>query len=513
VPRRVTSSLILAACLASLAGVPAHAAEGVRAYISDPGLKPPALIVNTSAKGQSPGYIFVSSFQNKFIGTALVGQGGPEILDNTGHLVWLGPATPGPDTLNFQTQSLQGKPVLTWWSGTVTNTGEMAGNWYVANDHYNVIATLKPANGWFPSGHELFITSRGTALVTAYRHMPADLSSVNGPENGDLIDSGVLEYDIKTGQLLKEWSAAAHIPLTDSYVQTSPQSPVAYDPWHINSIDVDGDGNWLVSMRNSWSIHKVGGATGDIIWTLGGKSSTFTFGENAAFAFQHNARFRSNGEISMFDNECCALIPQQGGPPKPAPPVNGQSRGLVLKLDETAHTASFVFDRKLYDLVSGTQGNMQLLPNGHAFIGWGQQPFFSEHDENGKLLLSIRFPDPDISYRAYRYVWRGRPTTKPKVVARRSGSRTRLWVSWNGATDVAAWRVLAGRSSRKLAVVTRRVSRKTFETAVTVRSNGPRFIVQALDAQGRVIGASKVVRRTSGNTQGTQPQGGYAPTS
>jgi hypothetical protein len=164
-------------------------------------------------------------------------------------------------------------------------------------------------------------------------------------------------------------------------------------------------------------------------------------------------------------------------------------------------------ERKLYDLTAGTQGNMQLLSNGNTFMGWGQQPFFSEHSKTGKLLLSVRYPDPDESYRAYRYAWKGKPPGRPSVAALASGSRTRVYVSWNGATEVASYRVLAGPTSRRLTVVAPRAKRQGFETSVTVRSGGPIVQAQALDAKGHVLGTSRAVRRQ--NTSGNVPAPTY----
>jgi hypothetical protein len=493
------------ACLVSTATT-ASAAEGVVEFQSAPKLKPPALTVNRSSSGQAPGFIFTAVFQNKFFTTPLVGQGGPMILDNQGRYVWLQPAkASAPDTLNLQVQRYQGKPVLTFWNGTVKSTGEMVGRWHVLNDRYKEIAKLTSANGWDPSGHELIITKSGTALTTGYRYVPnRDLTALGGGASQTLLDSGVIEYDLKTGKIVREWSADQHIPMNQSYSRSSPQNPNALDPWHINSIDVDADGNWLVSMRNTWAIYKVDSTTGQVLWTLGGSASNFSIPDDVAFAFQHDARWRPGGQISIFDNDCCAFIPQPSGPPIAAPPVHGkQSRGLVMNVDETGKTVTFATDRKLYDLTSGTQGNMQILPNGNALIGWGQQPFFSEYSKTGKLLLSVRFPDPDESYRAYRYPWIGRPSGRPSVAAVPSGARTRVYMSWNGATEVAAYRVSAGPTGRKLAVVSKRAPRRGFETAITVRSAGPVVQVKALDSKGRVLGTSRAVRRQ--NTRGTQP--------
>src|SRR3954454_3490402 len=448
------------ACLVT--AVPALAEEGVTSFVSSPKLKPATLTVNRSAKGQAPGYIFIAMFQNKFFTAPLVGQGGPMILDNQGRYVWLKTASKtAPDTLNLQVQRYRGKPVLTYFDGTVQSTGEMTGTWHVLNDRYRQIAKVGSQAGWDPSGHEFFITKNGTALITGYKHIPhTDLQSAGGGPDQTLLDSGVLEYDIKTGKLLKVWSAAEHLPITDGYPPANPNSPVAYDPWHINSIDVAADGSWLVSLRNTWALYKVNPTTGEILWILGGKRSDFAVPGDVAWAFQHDARWLPDGQISMFDNDCCSFIPQASGPPKAAPPVHGtQSRGLVIKLDEAARTVSFVSENKLYDLTAGTQGNRQTLPNGHVFMGWGQQPFFSEFTKTGKLLLSVRFPDPDESYRAYRYKWTGHPTGRPAAAARPSGKRTRVYMSWNGASRVAAYRIFAGGSSRKLKLVARRARR------------------------------------------------------
>src|SRR3954453_6148762 len=274
-----TLKVLAAAALAclTLTVAPAFAAEGVTSFVTAPTLKPATLTVNRSSKGQAPGFVFIAMFQNKFFTQPLVGNGGPMILDNKAHYVWLKNALPSaPDTLNLQVQRLNGKPVLTYWDGTVQNTGEMAGTWHVLNDHYKEIAKMGSQDGWDPSGHEFFITKSGTALVTGYKYLPhRDLRAVGGGPDQTLLDSGVLEYDIATGKLLRHWSADEHIPMTDGYPPANPNNPNAYDPWHINSIDVAADGTWLVSMRNTWAVYKVDPKTGQIAWTLGGKHSSF----------------------------------------------------------------------------------------------------------------------------------------------------------------------------------------------------------------------------------------------
>jgi hypothetical protein len=504
--RAVLAVVICCLVTAALPAVASAADEGTASFVTQPKLNPALLTVNTARRGQAPGFIFIAMFQNKFFTSPLVGTGGPMILDNKGRYVWLKAASKtSPDTLNLQVQRYQGKPVLTYWDGTVANTGEMLGNWHVLNDHYKEIAKIPSIiDGWQPSGHEFNIQKDGTALTTGYKYIPhRDLSSKGGGTDQTLLDSGVVQVDIKTGKLVRAWSADEHIPMSEGVPPANPNSPAAYDPWHINSIDVASDGTWLVSMRNTWALYKIDPKTGQIIWTLGGKGNQFQIPSNVAFAFQHDARWRPGGEISIFDNDCCGFIPQPSGPPKAAPPIHGsQTRGLQFKVDENAKAVSLVTENKLYDLISGTQGNRQVLAGGNVFMGWGQQPFFSEFSKAGKLLLSVRYPDQNESYRAYRSLWKGRPSGHPAAAARPSGKNTRVYVSWNGATEVAAWRVWAGKSSRKLAVVAKKVKKGGLETAKTIRNAGPIVKVQALDKKGRVIGTSRAVRRqnTSGNT-------------
>jgi hypothetical protein len=69
-------------------------------------------------------------------------------------------------------------------------------------------------------------------------------------------------------------------------------------------------------------------------------------------------------------------------------------------------------------------------------------------------------------------------------------------VSWNGATEVATWAVLAGRNPSTLAAAGSQ-PRAGFETVISVNSEGPYFAVTAHDASGRQLGRSATVKRTT----------------
>jgi hypothetical protein len=137
---------------------------------------------------------------------------------------------------------------------------------------------------------------------------------------------------------------------------------------------------------------------------------------------------------------------------------------------------------------------VQVLPNGNVFVGWGSEPSYSEFGRDGKLLYDASFPSQVESYRAFRFPWKGQPEDRPAVVAEAgSDDRVTLYVSWNGATEVATWQVLAGGYPHKLEPAGS-APRKGFETAVTLYTSEPYVAVEAKDGSGRVLGTSEAVK-------------------
>jgi hypothetical protein len=126
------------------------------------------------------------------------------------------------------------------------------------------------------------------------------------------------------------------------------------------------------------------------------------------------------------------------------------------------------------------------------FLGYGQRPYFTEFDTHGREVFDAHFTAHTTSYRAYRFRWNGAPLTRPAVAVRRSGGSATVYASWNGATRVARWRVLAGRNAHTMhAVVT--TAKRGFETAITIRTHADVAVV-ALDRPGRVLARSRTVR-------------------
>ncbi len=434
-------------------------------FHSQPALHPPAVAV-TSDPDTTSGDIFLTPHHCY--------QGGPMILDPQGQLIWFTPVSAW--TANLEVQYYLGQPVLTWWQGkTPTSNAEDV----ILNTRYEPVAIVRGGDGYTPDLHEFQITPQGTALIDVVglvNHYP--MTSRRGTTYVSVYNDGIQEVTIQTGQVVWQWSALDHVPVTASYKKIP--SSGGYDYFHLNSIQQLPDGDLLVSSRNTSSIYLIDRRTGDIVWTLGGKWSSFKFGPGARFHWQHDARLVGQ-TLTLFDNNW-------GGP---SYPQRGQSRAMTLHLDMATMSATLVHSYPHSPSVtSGAQGSMQTLPNGDVFVGWGGYPDFSEYTPGGTQIFNGNFALGVESYRAYRFPWTAQPSWRPALdVTPSPGGGTTLYASWNGATQVASWRILGGPSPNSLGWVSR-APKRGFETTVNLRFSMRYFAVQALDAQGNPLGTS-----------------------
>src|ERR1700759_119945 len=366
-----------------------------------------------AARAKAPAVIVLKQDANNgngdiFITPAGGSVSGPEIISNTGQVIWFHPLPAHELAADFRTQTYQGKPVLTWWQGPPNLGAVSGGTDYLYNDRYRQIAEVKGGNGYSADGQEFLITPWNTALIVADTVTTANLTSIGGPADQKVVDSIVQEIDISTGKVLFQWNAADHVPYRDS---EQPRPASAVTPWnwfYINAVHLDTDGTLLISARYAWAVYKVNRHTGNIIWVLGGKHSTFRIkaapgqvldraGE--IFAYQHDPEAIGNDEYTVFDDESGG-----GGGLVPF------SRVVTMRLDLATKVATLVKSvRQPEGLLATEEGNAQSTRNGDLFVGWGDASYISEFSPTGHLLFNAQLPGVDITYRAYRLPWHPAP--------------------------------------------------------------------------------------------------------
>jgi hypothetical protein len=444
----------------------------VQRFTSRPDLRPPGVEVGVASASASAGKVFVAPKRGAT-------QRGPMIMDERGELVWFHPLDDDRQAFDFRAQEYRGAPVLTWWEGRMA-TYRGAGVGRIVDRDYRPVATVRAANGYDFDGHDFELTRAGTALLISYFPVPWDLSRLGGRRDGVVEDNVIQEIDVATGAVLFEWHALGTVHLDESYRSAPTKAGQMHDPFHINSVALDADGNLLVSARHTSALYKIDRRTGDLIWRLGGKRSDFEMGPGTEFALQHDARRRGDGAITLFDNAAEDL------------PANGRrSRALALRLDPQAGTASLAQWWEHPDgILSTTQGSMQAMEDGGAFVGWGGlQPVFTEFSADGRMVFDARFTVEGVeSYRAYRMPWESGGEGRPAAVARTDGRRTTVHASWNGSTAVTAWRVRAAGGSDATA------PRDGFETAIELDRVAREVEVEALGVGGEVLATTPPVR-------------------
>ncbi len=452
---------------------PGRVANDVWHFHSRPDIRPAAVSIDPRGGGVGGDVFLASQFGPV--------QDGPEIIDPRGNVVWFKRVYGDDSATDFRVQSYKGQRVLTWWQGYV-DAGVGMGSDLILNSSYQEIADVHAGNGLQADLHEFQITPWNTALLTISHPVIWNTSSIRGPKHQVVLDAVVQEIDIPTGLVLFEWDSLDQVPVTASYARLPTGSRDLFDYFHVNSVDVDHNGSLLISGRNTWASYKLDHSSGRVIWTLGGKHSSFRMQGGASFAYQHDVRVRSA------DDSLVTLFDDSGGPTR----VRSQSRGLKLSLDLKHRVAKVAAQvEHVPALASDYEGNYQQLGRGHSFLGWGDQPYFTEFDARGHEVFDGRFIAVTNTYRAYRFQWHATPHTRPAIAASSSGSSTNVYASWNGATDVGSWQVEAGPTAASLRAV-RTVKPSGFETAIRIARN--RYVcVRALDGKGHVLASSRTI--------------------
>ena len=407
-------TLTTASEMAGIPGVPspARATSAITAtnrFVTAPGDLPQIHITGTGAT--APGYIFLSNMW-------AVGQSYLLIVDDLGQPVYYQSRGTGHPGVNFTKQP---DGTLTWYD-------------FETGQHQAMDQAYQLTNTWAISGfattdlHELQVLTNGNALIQSYNNVTVDLSAYGGVTNAIVEDLVLQEQDGLKNPVFT-WSALAHLPVTATYESlTGGFAPV----YHGNAIERDTDGNLLLSNRHTAQIVKIDRATGNVLWKLGGRDNDFTFVNDTGFSYQHDIRRLENGHITLFDNG----NPHEGFP-RPTP----YSRAVEYEIDEVSKVITRVWEyRGSPDIYGEYMGNVQRLPNGNTFIGWGGPATIgTEVTPGGEVALEMSIDTAVYggNYRWFRFPWVGRPSTLPALVSR-GGT---LYFSWNGATEIASYRV------------------------------------------------------------------------
>ncbi|HXN39930.1 MAG TPA: arylsulfotransferase family protein [Solirubrobacteraceae bacterium] len=443
------------------------------------GVQAPILSVTMSDRDPAAGDILTTNGPGP-------GEYGPLIYTPQGRLVWFDRLSGGETAENLSEQTYEGQRDLTWWKGRVLSLGFGQGEDIVMNFNYQTVARVVGGNGLRADLHDFQIAPRDIAYITAYNPIRCDLTPVRGARGGAIVDTAIQEIDIKTGLVRWEWHSLDHVGASESEVQ-APPGAAPWDYFHLNSIDPEPNGDLLISARSTWAGYQLEGGSGRILWRLGGNRSSFRMGPGTRMAWQHDGRVLADGELTFFDDGS-------------NPPIHDQSRAVRIALDFKTHEARLagVYTHPDPSLLAASQGNMQTLADGNTVVGYGAVPEISEYAHNGSLLFDAHQPFDMTFYRAFRFPWSGRPLSPPAILAslNNTGEATIVHASWNGATAVSSWRVLAAQHPGALQAQTT-IPDSGFESSTTLPQQHAYVAVQALDSVGRVLATSPTVRVVS----------------
>ena len=464
-------------------------------FVTLPGVQAPILTVSVADRDPSAGDILTSNGPGP-------GRYGPLIYSPQGSLIWFDQLPAGLVADDLSVQSYDGQRDLTFWEGRVLSLGFGQGKDIVMNSRYQAIATISGGNGLEPDLHEFQLAPHHVAYFSAYNPIRCNLAAASGPRDGVILDDVFEEVDVKTGLVRSEWHALDHVNV--NYSETSAPASRAWDWFHLNSIDPERNGDVFISARNTWAGYQIQGATGQIIWTLGGLHSSFKMGPGAQTAWQHDGRMLPNGEVTFFDDGSDPPEPNRDGA---ANRDYDQARGVTIAIDLSTRRATLVaqLTHPGDPLLAGSQGNMQALAGGNTLVAFGGVPEITEFARGGAVLYDAHLPYDMIFYRAYREPWSAQPASPPAVSANLNNvGETIVHMSWNGATDVRAWRVLAG-ARRSSLTVQATVPDTGFETAAELPGGsgygalgGLGYVaVQALGSGNRVLATSRTVAISS----------------
>jgi len=459
-------------------------------FKSRPDLYPSKLFVDTAEDGVTPGYIFMAPYQSP--------QQSATIYEQDGTPVWFGwGVTGGAGVHDFKVCQYNGSDHLCYFEG-YQYLGFARGQDVILDTNLRPVKTVTAMNGMGAIDQHEFKVVNDSALTTIYHPMPYDLSAFNITDGQGWIQNGVFQdHNLTTGELNFEWSAIEHVALSESYVDAN-QSEVAgsgfsaLSPWdyfHMNAVDKNDDGDYLVSSRHTSTLFKINGQTGEIIWRCGGKLSDFQLQNGLNWSYQHDVRWvsynASTDILSFFDNASNGFNQS-----------SEHSAGYIIKLNHDATPPTVELLKSFpapEDLpISASQGNLEILnrddwANSNAFLNWGNQPCVTEHAPDGTILYRAAVAsDGQMNYRGFKFNITLTPYDTPALYtyATSTDDDTTYYMSWNGATEVAQWRIYGRAACDSDWTMIGETPKNGFETNYTAQGYQEFGMVEAVAANG-----------------------------
>jgi hypothetical protein len=346
-----------------------------------------------AAGATAPGFLFLASFKIAeasdhlfFASLVLSDKQYLMILDNSGKPVFY--KQMGSMSTDFKLQP----------NGYLTYNDNVDDTFYELDSNFVIINNFTTGNGYQTDLHELLVLPNGHALMLAHDPEIVDMSKIveGGNPYTTVIGAVIQELD-QNKKVIFQWRSFDHFQVTDATREDMKAATI--DAVHPNTIEVDTDGNLLLSSRHMDEITKINRQTGEVIWRWGGKNNQFKFtNDTLGFSHQHTIRRTPAGTLMLFDNGNYR--------------TDMGSRAVEYSVDEHLKTATLVWQYwHSPDVKSIAMGSVQRLPNGNTLIGWGTaSPAVTEVRPDRSIAYELQLPDSIVSYRAFRYPWKQLPS-------------------------------------------------------------------------------------------------------
>lgn len=301
------------------------------------------------------------------------------VIDNTGRVVWYR-HFPNGAGLGFMAQP-NGRYVA---RPPTPEAGDIEA-WVELDPLGNVTRTLTCASGLQPRPHDIILEADGSYRLLCDETRTMDLTAVGGLANARVTGT-VVQHVGAAGDLRFQWSPFDHFAITD--LEPADRAGPTVNWTHGNALDMDTDGNLLVSFRSLGEITKIDARSGVVIWRLGGRRNQFAFLDTPtpAFSRQHSVRACGAGTLLLLDN--------LGDP--------NESRAERYVLDEASRTARLTHSYgSVARVVTEIGGSVQMLPDGRTLVSFGTAGRVEEYDAAGRLTWRIE-GNPGYVFRAQR---------------------------------------------------------------------------------------------------------------